>query len=127
MKNIKEIVNKYRWCQGIKKYSNKHYFKDNSIYREIQCNKDVELAYMYMNNHLEAISEIYPLYRDDIIELEKTLARYEIAVNKVISFYEHSISNPFSYTAEELQQLVDNIYKYDKEIAKLNMRRMCQD
>lgn len=125
--NIKEIVNKYRWCQGIRQYTNKHYFKDNTVYREIQSNIDVERACTHANNHIDTLGNFYPLHRDDITDLEKTVARYEIAVNKVISFAEHSTGNPFTYTADELQELIDNIYKFYEEIEKIRMRYHMQD
>lgn len=126
-KEIKQIVDKYRYDQGLRIYSNRHYFHDDSIYRSIKNNNDVEGAYNYVKNSIEMYSKTYPLCSEDIIELEKAVAKYEIAVSKVLTFCAGISNNQFNYTADGLQELIDNIYMFYDKISDIHMRKMCQD
>lgn len=122
--DIKQIRDKYQYNQGIRQYSNKHFFRDDTFFRTVNTNEDVERAYNGIKNTIKFYSEIYPLVREDIVRLEKYCGEYEIAVIKVIQCFD--ICN-FDYTANELQRLIDSIYVLYKEVGDIQMRLACQD
>src|SRR5690606_38210528 len=105
---IKEIINNYKYDKKTRTYSNKYYFRDNSIYRSINNNNDVEKALNDVTNNIRYYENFkYPLVDDDIISLEKSLARYEIAIHKVLACFDNPYCD-FNYTADELMQLINN-------------------
>lgn len=124
MSNVKEIINKYIRDKSIKKYANKYFFKDNTKFREIKTNEDVDNTIRGIEYFINYYKEIYPLHREDIIVMEKALGEYEIAVEKVLKFYGRL---DFKYSADELLQLINNISNYENEIKEIHLRKMCQD
>lgn len=48
----------------------------------------------------------------------------KLQYNRVLQCYDIV---KFKYNANEIQQLIDNIEIYEKEIQELNLIRMCQD
>jgi methionyl-tRNA synthetase len=121
---IREIIDKYRYDQKTKKYSNKHFFNDNSYFRKISSRSDVSNSEIYLKNTINYFKKIYPLTTDDIIDMEKALGKYEIAVHKVLQCYDNF---DFNYSVEELMELINNINKYEESISEINLRKMCQD
>ena len=105
---IKEIINKYKYDKKIRMYSNKYYFRDNSIYRSINNNNDVEKTLNDVTNNIRYYENFkYPLVDDDIESLERSLAKYEIAIFKVLACFDNPYCN-FNYKADELMQLINN-------------------
>jgi hypothetical protein len=123
---VKEIIEKYQYDQTIKRYSNKHYFGNNSIFAGIESKRDVEIAERHVITRLDTYKKTYPLHEDDIVDLEKAIGRYELAVKKVIQCYKYT-SNDFDYTAEELQMLIDKIFEFYSKLDELKIRKACQD
>lgn len=124
-KKIKEIINKYQYDRNIKKYSNKHFHKDHSIWRKISSNKDVERKYRYVYGMIDTYNKIYPLETADIIDLERALGEYEIAVSKVLNCYDIPQCK-FSYSPEQLQNLIDKISEFWGKIKEIDFRKTCQ-
>ena len=124
---IKEIIKKYEYDKKTRTYSNKHFFKDNSFHRNVRNNDDVERAFNYINNNIKYFEDFnYDLVPDNIISLEKSLGEYEIAIHKVLACF----NNPhcdFSYSADELMQLINNWDIFDKKINDIRMRESLQD
>jgi hypothetical protein len=125
-KKIEQVISKYRYSQDIRKYSNRYFFNDNSIYSKVNNNLDVQIAKNRVSSTLQMLSKVFPLERADIEDLEKEMGRYEIAVAKVLQCFNNPYTD-FNYTVEELQGLIDNIFNFYDEIDNINMRRMCQD
>ena len=124
---MENLIKKYKYSQGIRIYSNKHYFKDgNTIHENINNNEDVKSKYDAVSIVIDRYNKIYPLHRDDIIELEKTLGRYQIAISKVLTNYYNTSCN-FNYTAEQFEGLIEDIFIFDSKIADIKMRLACQD
>lgn len=125
-REIRQIIEKYRYDRKLRVYSNKHFFDDNLRWSRINNNNDVERAYNYIKNSIDTYKEVYPLVYDDIIRLEKALGEYEIAVSKVLNCFDNPKCN-FIYTADELQKLIDNLDEFEKSISEIKMRHACQD
>lgn len=124
-KNIKTLIEKYQFNRDIMVYSNEYYFKDDSEFRKIKSKKDVNRVRTYANNIINQYkNEVYPLYNDDIITVEQAIARYEIAVHKAMQCYGNF---DFDYSSEELQQLVDNIYKFYNLLSDIKIKKIYQD
>lgn len=125
---IKQIMDKYIYDRKIKIYSNKYFSKNkNDIFREIKSKEDVNF---YNNNVVESINIRKDMDRDvyeqDIIIIEENIGKYEIAVHKVLQCY--AIKDlGFDYTEEEINQLINNIFKYYKLLDEIRMRFLCQD
>ncbi|WP_053956822.1 hypothetical protein [Inediibacterium massiliense] len=124
MNKIKEIIDKYMYDQSIKKYSNKYFLKDNNLFAKITTTEDIDNIIRGVEYSINYYNEIYPLHRDDIIEMEKALGKYEIAVHKILQCYDIL---GFKYSDTELEKLIDNICKYEDKIKEINLRRLCQD
>ena len=124
---IKEIINNYKYDKKTRTYSNKYYFRDNSIYRSINNNNDVEKALNDVTNNIRYYENFkYPLVDDDIISLEKSLARYEIAIHKVLACFDYPYCD-FNYTADELMQLINNWDIFHDRIHAIRMKKLFQD
>lgn len=124
---MENIIKKYKYNAGIRTYSNKHYLTTGgTIHRTINDNKDVQEKHNAVNIVIERYNDISTLHKDDIVVLEKTLGRYQIAISKVITCF-HNPKCDFDYTAEQVQSLIDDIYKFDEEISIIKMRLGCQD
>lgn len=59
-KQIKDIINKYQFDQKTRTYSNKHYFKNNSIYASVHSNDDVERLLEGVNAYFGHIRTLIP-------------------------------------------------------------------
>lgn len=126
-KQIKDIINKYQFDQKTRTYSNKHYFKNNSIYASVHSNDDVERLLEGVKNHIVYFENFdRDLVADDIIELEKSLAKYENAIHKVLACFDNPHCN-FNYSAEELIQLINNWDEFNNIIKDIHFRKACQD
>ncbi|MCE4052011.1 hypothetical protein [Bacillus sp. Au-Bac7] len=120
----KEIISEHRYSQKRRKYANRYFHGDQSVFRSITSKRDVEIARNRVESTLKMLKNIFPLERVDIEELELEMGKYEIAVGKVIQNYEYGM---FDYNAEELQELIDSIFLYYKKIDEVGMRRLFQD
>jgi pyruvate/2-oxoacid:ferredoxin oxidoreductase beta subunit len=120
----KEFLNEHRYSQKRRKYANRYFHQDHSIFRSINSKRDVEIARNRVQTTLEMLKKVWPLERVDIEELEQEMGKYEIAVGKVIQNYEYE---DFDYNVEELQELIDSIFIYYKKIDEVVMRRLFQD
>ncbi|KIV55035.1 hypothetical protein AM501_26765 [Aneurinibacillus migulanus] len=125
-KKVEEIISKYQYSRDIKKYSNRYFFRDNSIYSRINSNRDVEIAKNRVESNLQMLSKVFPLERVDIEELEKDMGRYELAVKKVLWCFDNR-NTDFNYTAEELQGLIDSIFSFYDKINNVSIRKLNQD
>lgn len=124
-KEIKEIINKYQYDQTTRKYSNKYYFKDNSIYAKIKNNNDVTRTYNAVVNTINYFENFdHDLVNYDIETLERALAKYEEAIHKVLACFDN---HNFNYSAEELMQLINNWDIFEEKISKIHMRKAYQD
>ncbi|MGA4718979.1 hypothetical protein [Fictibacillus nanhaiensis] len=96
---LREIRDRYQYDKTLRKYSDRHYFKDHSIFGNVNSNNDVKRHRNYLVNSLETYKSISPLVQDDIKDIEQAMARYEIAVRKVISTFDNPNTN-FDYNAK---------------------------
>ncbi|APU60767.1 hypothetical protein [Clostridium botulinum] len=122
---VKKIIDKYKYDSKIRKYSKKYFFQNHSIYANIRCRKDINSKLNNVEIKIQIYNEVDLLVNDDIIELEKALGEYQIAISKVLTCYGYEKLD-FDYSAEELQNLINNIYKLEEEIEHIRMRKMCQ-
>jgi DNA repair ATPase RecN len=124
---IKKLVEKYRYDRKIRRFSNKHYLKDSHrIHREVNTNKDVEIAENHIKSRIESLKKIYPLVSEDIEDLEKAVARFEIAVCKVIQCFDNHYTD-FNYNAKELEELINKVFEYQKACDEVAQRKLFQD
>lgn len=123
---LKSLREKYQFNKELRKYSDRYYFKDNSIFGNVKTNKDVEQHKNYILNSLKMYKEIYPLVQEDIENVERAMARLEIAVRKVIQNYDNPYAD-FNYTADELQLLIDDVFTQHENVNKLTLRKLYQD
>jgi hypothetical protein len=123
---LKSIKAKYQYDKQLRKYSNRHYSNDNSVFSKVTTNQDVERHRNYLVNTLKTYKSISPLVQDDIKDVETAMARYEIAVNKVIQTY-NNVYTDFNYTAEELNNLINDVFVQHDNVNKLLMRKLFQD
>lgn len=121
---LSKIIKKYRHDKSIHKHAEKYfdYYQRSSIHSEIKTNEDVLLEKKGIENRLQSYKEVYPLVAEDIIDIERSLARYEIAIGKVIQ-----CPSKFSFTGQEFLDLISNISVYEKEIAGFRMKRAYHD
>ncbi|MFV2049637.1 hypothetical protein CJ195_21890 [Bacillus sp. UMB0899] len=125
---VKEIIKKYEYDRSIKKYNFKHFFNTgDNIFRKITTKRDVEIAQNHVVSRINEYKNAkYRLVEEDILDLERSIGEYEIAVKKVLQCYSHA-NFDFDYTAEELQELIDNIFKYHEKLTEVSMRKAFQD
>lgn len=123
-KELNMITEKYQYDKSIRKHAERYFdfHQRSSIHRKIETNDDVLLEKNGIENRLQTYKEVYPLVSQDIIDLERSLARYEIAVGKVIQCPWN-----FSFSAQELLNFITNISVYEEEISHFRMRHACQD
>lgn len=124
---IKEIINKYKYDKKTRTYSNKYYFHDHTIWRDISNNGDVEGMLNEVKNKIEYFEKFrYPLVDDDIESLERSLAKYELAIHKVLACFDNPYCD-FNYTADELMQLINNWDIFHDRIHAIRMKKLFQD
>lgn len=123
-KELNMITEKYQYDKSIRKHAERYFdfHQRSSIHRKIETNDDVLLEKNGIENRLQTYKEVYPLVSQDIIDLERSLARYEIAVGKVIQCPWN-----FSFSAQEVLNFITNISVYEEEISHFRMRHACQD
>lgn len=124
--DIATIIDKYEYDQSIRKHANKYYFHNNAVFCDVKSMDDVSRYSQQVRVKIDCLKEIYPLYDEELLKLEKALGRYEDAIKKVLQCYSH-VEFGFNYTANELLELINLISKYEDEIADLYTRKMCQD
>ncbi|MEH7525816.1 hypothetical protein V7149_21480 [Bacillus sp. JJ1503] len=126
--NINEIINKYQYDRSIRKYNDKHFFETrNNIFRRITSRRDVEISENHVISRIDEYKNAtYKLVQEDILDLERAIGRYEIAVKKVIQCYGHNDFD-FDYTSEELQSLIDKIFEFHEQLKEILFRKACQD
>jgi hypothetical protein len=107
-------------------HSDKHYFQDDSFFRKVESNKDVERAEAGIFNRINKYKKIFPLVRDDIIDMEKAAAQFEISVKKVIQCWDNPYTD-FNYTVEEFQTLIDKVFECHDKVNELVYRKAMQD
>ncbi|MFE8095307.1 MULTISPECIES: hypothetical protein [Bacillus cereus group] len=123
-KELNMITEKYQYDKSIRKHAERYFdfHQRSSIHRKIETNDDVLLEKNGIENRLQTYKEVYPLVSQDIIDIERSLARYEIAVGKVIQCPWN-----FSFSAQEVLNFITNISVYEEEISHFRMRHACQD
>ncbi|MCU5280369.1 hypothetical protein OCA22_18380 [Bacillus cereus] len=121
---LSTIIKKYRNDKSIRKHAEKYfdYYQRSDIHSKIKTNDDVLLEKKGIENKLQSYKEVYPLVAEDIADMERTLALYEIAIGKVIQ-----CPSKFSFTGQEFLDLISNISVYEKEIAGFRMKRAYHD
>lgn len=124
--SLKDLRKKYQYDKKLRRFSDRHYFNDNSIYSRVQRNEDVTLHENYLLTVLEQLKRNFNLVSEDIEDLEKAMARYEIAVRKVIACFDNPHCN-FIYNANELNELIEKVFKYHNSVDKLVQRKLYQD
>lgn len=128
MTNISEIINKYQYDRSIRKYNDKHFFETgNNIFRRVLSKRDVGIAENHVFSRVSEYKKAtYKLEEEDILDIERAIGKYEIAVKKVIQCYGHKDFD-FDYTAEELQNLIDKIFEFHEQLKEVSFRKACQD
>ncbi|PEZ75120.1 hypothetical protein CN384_06100 [Bacillus thuringiensis] len=123
-KELNMITEKYQYDKSIRKHAERYFdfHQRSSIHKKIETNDDVLLEKNGIENRLQTYKEVYPLVSQDIIDIERSLARYEIAVGKVIQCPWN-----FSFSAQEVLNFITNISVYEEEISHFRMRHACQD
>ncbi|WML26268.1 hypothetical protein [Neobacillus sp. OS1-33] len=116
----------YQYDNKLKRYSNRYYVNDNSVYSRIQSNEDVVRHENYFLGTLEQLRKNYDLVEEDIEDLGKAMARFEIAVKKVIACNDNPHCE-FEYNASQLNELIQKIFKYHALVDKINQRKLFQD
>jgi hypothetical protein len=123
---VKAIIEKYQYDRKLGKYTDMHFFNDNSYFRKVNSNQDVESAKAAIFNRFDQYKKVSPLVRDDINELERAAAQFEIAIRKVIQ----NLDNPntdFNYSFEELQGLIDSVFECQDKVNEFAVRKAMQD
>lgn len=123
---VKAIIEKYQYNRELRKYTDMHFFNDNSYFRKVNSNKDVEYAKVGIYNRLAHYKKVYPLVGDDVIDIERATAQFEIAVKKVIQCWDNPHMD-FNYSVEELQGLVDSVFDCHDKVNELAIRKAMQD
>jgi hypothetical protein len=88
-----------------------------------RSNQDVEYAKDGIYNRLAHYKKGYPLVRDDIVDMERAAAQFEIAVKKVIQCWDNPHTD-FSYTVEEFQGLIDSVFDCHDKVNELAVKAM---
>ncbi|WP_026881334.1 hypothetical protein [Clostridium akagii] len=123
----KNIIEKYKYDQHTRKYSNKYFFHEHKYHREVNTNNDVERAFNDINNSIKYFEESSFKLEDENIEaLEKALGKYEIAIHKVIQCFDDSDCE-FQYSSDELMKLINNWDEFEKKIDKIDEKKLYQD
>lgn len=123
---VKAIIEKYQYDRKLSKYTDTHFFNDNSYFRKVNSNKDVEYAKAGIYNRLAHYKIVYPLVRDDVVDMERAAVQFEIAVKKVIQCWDNPHTD-FNYSVEELQGLIDSVFDCHDNVNKLAIRKAIQD
>ncbi|MEK4105588.1 hypothetical protein NST28_16030 [Paenibacillus sp. FSL R10-2791] len=71
---VRSIIEKYKYDRKLRKYTDMHFFNDNSYFRRVNSNKDVEHAKARIYNRFDQYKKVYPLVQDDIADLERAAA-----------------------------------------------------
>ncbi|MFJ7467281.1 hypothetical protein ACIQWI_01910 [Peribacillus frigoritolerans] len=118
---IKEVIDKYIVDESIRKYSNKHFnqLERNKVYKSIDTKEDVSCAKNRVENMIESCSDEQSPDPEDIIDLEKYIGEYEIAVSKVLKCYTN-----FDYIAEEIQDKIDELFYFYSKIDKIKKKKL---
>ncbi len=123
---VKAIIDKHQYNRQLRKYSDKHFFDDDSFFRRVNSNKDVESAKAGIYNRFDQYKKVYPLVQDDIVDLERAAAQFETAVRKVIQNFDNPNAD-FNFTAEELQGLIDSVFECQDKVNEVAYRKAMQD
>lgn len=126
--NVKKIIDENKYNKKIKQYSNKHNWGSNKIYSSVNNNNDLEKYLNFAKNTINYYEKsfTYKLAHEDIKEMEQAVANYEDALAKVLQCYDNPNCD-FTYSAEELQELINYIDKFSTSISNVWMRKVCQD
>lgn len=105
------------------KYANKHFnqHQRDQIWRNINTVRDVEIKSNFCNSHISSISKLHPKdrIREDIIEAEKALGEFEMALNRINMF-----PDLFNLTEREIISFQEKFPKYVEELKKLDLQRI---
>ncbi|MGO4731097.1 hypothetical protein [Paenibacillus sp. 2KB_22] len=123
---VRVIIEKHQYNKQLRKYSDMHFFNDNSYFRRVNSNKDVEHARASIYNRFDQYKKVYPLVRDDIEDMERAAAQFEIAVRKVIQNFDNP-NTDFNYSVEELQGLIDSVFECQDKVNEAAIRKAMQD
>ncbi|MEC0244153.1 hypothetical protein P4H66_30530 [Paenibacillus dokdonensis] len=123
---VRAIIEKHQYDRKLRKYSDMHFFNDNKIFGRVNSNRDVESAKAGIYNRFDQYKKVYPLVRDDIEDLERAAAHFEIAARKVIQNFDNPNAD-FNFTAEELQELIDSVFECQDKVSEVAVRKAMQD
>ncbi|GAV13248.1 hypothetical protein [Paenibacillus sp. NAIST15-1] len=121
---IQTITSKYEYDKRLRRYSDKHYFGDDSHYRKIVSKRDVELSEKHITTILDMYKKTFPLVNEDLTELEKAVGIYEISVRRVINLYGRF---DFDYSPDELNELINKVFYYHDQVQAFLHRKLMQD
>lgn len=109
-------------------YSNKYFFNDNSIWRSIKSNEDVEFHYKRLSNMINYYEKFSggELDRENTEDLYKELGKIEIALRKIEQFNNSSYSN-IKYIDEDISKLMEKYELLSEKVSNIDMRRVCWD
>jgi hypothetical protein len=123
---VRAIIEKHQYNRQLRKYSDMHFFNDNSYFRRVNSNRDVESAKAGIYNRFDQYKKVYPLVRDDIVDLERAVAQFETSVRKIIQNFDNP-NTDFNYSVEELQGLIDSVFNCQEKVNELAVRKAMQD
>lgn len=125
--NVKEIIEEYKYNRKFQFYSKRHAKKisNNRFWSTINNNNDVSVVQKNVENSIRYYQEFeYKLAMEDIDKIEIEIGKYELAVSKIIQCFNVC---DFSFTADELSELINNLDIYEDELRNIRMRLCCQD
>ncbi|OOB75110.1 hypothetical protein AXF41_10060 [Clostridium haemolyticum] len=124
-KTVYKIIKENLYNKNLKKYSRKYFYNNNSYHSQINNKQDIKSILERIENLIKYYDNFqYDLIEEDIITLEKELGQYEIAIHKVLQCYDIL---EFDYTADELEQLINNINLFEQKINKIILKKAMQD
>lgn len=107
-------------------YSNKYlnFHERSAIWRILNEKNDIERAFNGCKNLVSYMGKLHPkkLQREDIVELEKDLAKLEIALKRIEEF-----PNFFNFTDEDIDGLNRYYEELSEEVHKIDISRVSWD
>ena len=124
---MKDLLEEYKYSNLFRNYSVRYNKKiGNKYWASIKNNDDIEKTKQRTENIINYYKTVYPLVNDDIEEIELEIGKYERAISKIIQCYDNPNCN-FSYTKDELMQLINNLDVYEEQLSDIRMKKACQD
>lgn len=122
----RDIIYKYKNNKNISIYSNKHFINSKSILAKIKSKEDIEIhrtiTVCLINYYAKAD---FDLFDDNIIQIEKSIGIFELAVQKALKYYGYGFYD-FNYSLQELQQLIKSIFDVYDLFTEVRLKKLCQ-